>query len=185
MPSQTTIGAAAASLAAARRLSDSGDARQAEAAWRQVLETAPHHAEAWYQLGWLALAAGHYPQAQEHLRRAVAAAPSASILHATLARACKLAGEPEQALAALEHAVAADPAAWGARFEQAEVLASLGRRRAAAMVYQLALTITPPAQLHVPEVKALVDHAQDFVAAVRGELGEHLRGRLAPPAAPG
>ena len=161
MPSQSTIDATAsqASLAAARRLSEGGDARQAEAAWRLVLETTPHHAEAWYQLGWLALSAGHYGQAREHLRQATVAAPSVSILHATLARACKLAGEPEQALAALERAVATDPSAWGARFEQADVLASLGRRRAAEMVYQLAITITPPGQLQVPEVKALVARA--------------------------
>jgi aspartate beta-hydroxylase len=182
MPSQTTTDAAAsqASLAAARRLADGGDAGQAEAAWRRVLETAPHHPEAWYQLGWLALSSGNYALAREHLGKAVAAAPSASILHATLARACKLDGQPELALASLEQAVATDPAAWGARFEQAEVLASLGRRRAAAMVYQLAISIVPPGQLHVPEVKALVGHAQEFVGAVRGELGAYLRQRLAP-----
>lgn len=180
VPSESPNSAASQALvAAARRESESGDARQAEAAWRQVLEATPDHPEAWYQLGWLALTSGQYATAQEHLRRAVAAAPGASILHATLARACKLAGEPEQALAALERALAADPMAWGARFEQGEVLAVLGRRRAAAMAYQAAIGITPPGQLHVPGVKALVAHAQDFVAQVRGELGEHLRGRLA------
>lgn len=180
VPSESPNSAASQALVAnARRESDSGDARQAEAAWRRVLEAAPHHAEAWYQLGCLALSSGQYATAQEHLRRAVEAAPAASILHATLARACKLGGEPEQALAALERAIATDPAAWGARFEQAEVLALLGRRRAAAMAYQAAIGITPPGQLQEPGVRALVAHAQDFVAQVRGELGEHLRSRLA------
>lgn len=182
MPSQPPIGAAAspASLAAARRLSGAGDVRLAEAAWRQVLEAAPQHPEAWYRLGWLALSQGHYPEARDHLRKAAAAAPRIAAVHVALARACRLDGRPDQALAALEHAVAADPADGTLRFEQAELLAQLGRRRAAAMVYQLAISLTPPARRQAPETRALLARAQDFLAGVRGELGEHLRAHLAP-----
>ncbi|QSX78441.1 aspartyl/asparaginyl beta-hydroxylase domain-containing protein [Agrilutibacter solisilvae] len=165
-------------LAHARQVSATGDAAGAQLCWQKVLEQVPHHPEAWYQLGWQALSEGRYGQAQDCLRRAVAGAPQLAVLHSTLARAYRLDGQFEQALASLERAVLADPLAWGARYEQGEVLVAMGRRRAAAMAWQMALSITPPGQLHVAEVKTMVDRAQAFVGDVRSELGEHLRAQL-------
>ncbi|MFC3550957.1 aspartyl/asparaginyl beta-hydroxylase domain-containing protein [Lysobacter cavernae] len=163
-------------LVARARTAQSGSATNA--GWQQVLDIAPHHPEALYQLGWAALSGGNLPDAESYLQRAAAAAPNASIIHATLARVLKLRGHAEQAIAALDRAIATDPMAWGARFEKGEVLDSLGRKRAAAMAWAGALSTIPDAHAKLPEVQDLMTRALAAVRADRSQLGDHLRGRV-------
>ncbi|GAB3378033.1 aspartyl/asparaginyl beta-hydroxylase domain-containing protein [Lysobacter fragariae] len=179
MPSQPSPSTALdALLARAREASSRNDAALADQAWRQVLAMAPAHPEAWYQLGWQAMSDGRLAQARDYLERAVAGAPEVAVLHTTLARVHKLAGQPELAVAHLERAIVLDPSAWGARFELGEVLASMGRNRAASMTWQVALSLVPVAHMQLPEVNAMVTRAQDFVARERGVLGEQLRASI-------
>ena len=69
------VGSLAPLLAQARSALAQGDTGQAEAAWRQALESDPDQAEALFHLGNLERERGHHDLAVGHYRRALSRAP--------------------------------------------------------------------------------------------------------------
>src|SRR5438477_796840 len=79
-----------------------GQLQEAERLYRQIVQAAPAHADAWCLLGMLCQAEARFPEAEAHLRKAVALMPdhpsANNFLGAVLGRQGKL----DEAAAAFE-----------------------------------------------------------------------------------
>ena len=111
----------------------SGDANGAAQAWRSLLTRSPEHADAWYNLGRLALARGHHREAMDLLLRAAQLRPRWADAYKNLGEACFAHGDVEAAEAAFQAALQCQPA-------DADSLANLARLRQEADDSPAALT---------------------------------------------
>jgi len=93
----------------ARRAHQTGDLRQAERLYREVLQADPRHADAQHLLGYLEYQAGHAEAALPLLRGAIAVNPPAAVYHSTLGRALQELGQLAQAVACFQRALQLDP----------------------------------------------------------------------------
>ena len=87
----------------------SGDANGAAQAWRSLLARAPDHADAWYNLGRLALARGHHREAMDLLLRAIELRPRWADAYKNLGEACFAHGDVAAAEAAFQAALQCAP----------------------------------------------------------------------------
>ena len=110
----------------------SGDASGAAQAWRSLLARAPDHADAWYNLGRLALTRGHHREAMDLLLRAAQLRPRWADAYKNLGEACFAHGDVEAAEAAFQAALQCLPA-------DADSLVNLARLRQEADDYPAAL----------------------------------------------
>ncbi|MEE8585651.1 MAG: tetratricopeptide repeat protein [Acidobacteriota bacterium] len=93
-------------------LLEAGDVGQAEAQYRQALETNPQSSHALYGLALASLAGGHPEQALAHLERAVSLAPRHGELYTLLGQVLRRLGRDDQARQAVRAAQAyPDPTA--------------------------------------------------------------------------
>jgi len=146
-----------------------GKAKEAEAAFRRVLEGEPDHVEALNVVGLAALRDGDIDGALELLKRAAKVDGAQALTHLHLGRAYAAAFELEAAEAAYATALARKPELHVARLHLAELHEKRGDTVRAVLTYARALNdaqaegrwlneATTPAALH-----RAVDHAQQFV----------------------
>ena len=146
-----------------------GQAKEAEAAFRRVLEGEPDHVEALNVVGLAALRDGDIDRALTLLKRAAAVDGGQALTHLHLGRAHAAAFELEAAAAAYATALAREPKLHAARLHLAELHEKRGDTMRAVMTYARALNdaqaegrwlnaATTPAAL-----QGAVTHAQQFV----------------------
>ena len=110
----------------------SGDNNGAAQAWRSLLAHSPEHADAWYNLGRLALSRGHHREAMDLLLRAAQLRPRWADAYKNLGEACFAHGDIEAAETAFRAALQCQPA-------DADSLVNLARLRQEADDYPAAL----------------------------------------------
>ena len=116
---------------------------EAEALCRRVLETNPASPDAEHILGLIAYQQGAFALAVEHVRRAIALAPKASVFHANLSEMLRLTGQPQAAVEAAERALAIDPDMPAALSNLGVALYDLKAYEAAADAQRRAIAIKP------------------------------------------
>lgn len=127
----------------AARLHESGALDGAVAAYRQLLELAPNHADAWSNLG-VALAAGNdLIGSVAALERAVAADPSKPGAHNNLGIALGKIGEIARALECFRRALTIDPASSQSLNNLGNLLEASGEIETAVKCYQRAMAVDP------------------------------------------
>jgi predicted O-linked N-acetylglucosamine transferase (SPINDLY family) len=109
-----------------------GDGDAAATAWRSLLTRNPEHADAWYNLGRLALNGGHPREAMDLLLHAVQLRPRWADAYKNLGDACFAHGDVDAAEAAFQAALQCAP-------DDADSLANLARLRQEADDYPAAL----------------------------------------------
>ncbi len=124
-----------------------------------------------------ALQAGDPRTALGLLRQADARAPGDLGVKMQLALALRAAGDFEGALAALDAALALDPYLLLALLSKGWVLEKLGKPRAAAKVYRIALKVAPPDDRLAAQLKAPVARAREAVQADTAATEAYLRSR--------
>ena len=154
-----------------------GDARHAARCWKQVLELAPGHVRAMARLAQAQLALGDHDTARDLLGQVLSLRPDHAMAHALLARIHVADGDQAAALASLDAAIRHEPRAWGALFEKARLLESLGRTREAALCWSQGLGALPPDARQAPQLRATIDKAGAAVAANQRELRDFLEAR--------
>ena len=110
----------------------SGDLDRAALSWRHLIMRAPTHADAWYNLGRLALQRGQHREAMDLLLRAVELRPRWADAYKNLGQACFAAGDSEAAEAAFQTALRCTS-------DDPDSLANLARLRQEADDYPAAL----------------------------------------------
>lgn len=104
-----------------------------------------------------ALQGGDLAGAVRLYRLAVGGRPNDPAIRMQIAHALRLMGDLDGALTAIENALVADPYLLGAHLAKGAVLEKLGRRRAAAESYRIALMVVPsrgPAPQHVAALES-------------------------------
>jgi len=109
-----------------------GDTGGAANAWRNLLIRSPEHADAWYNLGRLALSGGHPREAMDLFLRAVQLRPRWADAYKNLGDACFLHGDVEAAEAAFQAVLQCAPG-------DTDSLTNLARLRQEADDYPAAL----------------------------------------------
>ncbi len=165
-------------IAEARSAAAQGQSLRAAQAWERLLAEAPDQPDALVGLSQLRLGAGDLAGAEALLIRALAAHPRLSLAHAYMARIHLQRGHGNAALTALDAAIHHDPGAWGARFEKARLLESLGRTREAALCWGQALQALPPHAAQQPHLQPILQHAEAAVRADQAELRAFLESRM-------
>jgi tetratricopeptide (TPR) repeat protein len=121
----------------------SGDLRQAEQLYLQVLEQEPDHADAHHLLGMVALVQGQATRAVDHLQRAVRGNRQSADFRHHLGVALSAAGRKEQAVEALQDAHAQWPQSAPICNDLADVLRDLGQAAEAEAFYRKAIELDP------------------------------------------
>lgn len=130
-------------MALAVQFHRAGALDQAGAAYRQILEAAPNHAEARHLLGVVALQKEQLEVAITDLTRAVVLAPDNAVYHCRLGIAYSAACQAQEALARLETALSLNPDYPEAHNNIGTVLAALGRLDDAITHYEQAIQLQP------------------------------------------
>ncbi|SMC28254.1 Predicted O-linked N-acetylglucosamine transferase, SPINDLY family [Andreprevotia lacus DSM 23236] len=120
-----------------------GQLAQAEAIYRQILAVLPHHPDANYLLGRLALQCGQPGEAVRLAQRTIAAMTAGSMLYALLGEAQVQLGQHEAAIAAYRTALQLQPDLLDAWLELSQLLAALGRHDELIDAYQHILVLRP------------------------------------------
>lgn len=162
----------------ARLASRGGDISKATSLWNRVLAASGSHPEAHLNLGQICLSRGDIAAAREHLMATLASQPALAIAHAYIARVHLAEGDADGALKALDTAIHYDATAWGARFEKARILESMGRSREAAISWSTALQAVPAPLMDQAHVRPTIEHARHAVDQDRTRLREFLEERL-------
>jgi aspartate beta-hydroxylase len=146
-----------------------GQAKEAEAAFRRVLEVEPDHVEALNVVGLAALRDGDIDRALALLKRAADVDGGQALTHLHLGRAHAAAFELEAAAAAYATALVREPKLHVARLHLAELHEKRGDTMRAVMMYARALNDAQAegrwlnAATTSPGLQGAVDHAQKFV----------------------
>ena len=146
-----------------------GKAKEAEAAFRRVLESDPDHVEALNVLGLAALRDGDIDLALTLLKRAAAVDGGQALTCFHLARAHAAAFELDSAAAAYAAALAREPKLYAARLHLAELHEKRGDTMRAVLTYARALNDAQAegrwlnAATTSVALQGAVNHAQQFV----------------------
>ena len=105
---------------------DEADPERAESSYRQVLEQAPHHADAHINLGRILHERGDLLAAEEHYRRALESRPNDATANFNLGVALEDAGRHREALEAYQLAIASDERNADAHYNAARLYDLLG-----------------------------------------------------------
>jgi aspartate beta-hydroxylase len=146
-----------------------GHAKEAEAAFRRVLEGDPDHVEALNVVGLAALRDGDIDGALTLLKRAATVDGGQAVTHLHLGRAHAAAFELEAATAAYARALALEPKLHAARLHIAELHEKRGDTMRAVMTYARALNDAQAegrwlnAATTTPALQGAVSHAHQFV----------------------
>jgi tetratricopeptide (TPR) repeat protein len=157
-------------LAAALALHQAGQLRQAESAYRGILETEPDQPLALHLLGVLTLATGRPQQAKTLLRRAEATRPGNQATTLALADACAAAGDRAEAIARYRALLADHPGQTAALVNLANALRDAGENTEAIAACRRALAIAPnlvPAQVTLGSALLAAGKVQPAIAAYR------------------
>ncbi|MEJ0045347.1 MAG: tetratricopeptide repeat protein [Rhodospirillales bacterium] len=148
----------AGALQAAIAHHQGGRLADAEASYRQVLRTAPHHADALHLLGLVLAQSGNYQGAVELFKQAIRAAPAAFTYYNSLGNALHALGQLDAAAVNLRQAVKLSPDYAEAQLNLGNVLQDQGQLADAVASYRLALAAQPEyAAAHINLGNALQD----------------------------
>jgi predicted O-linked N-acetylglucosamine transferase (SPINDLY family) len=136
----TTIHSA---LATALECHRSGQLREAEQAYRQILAIEPEQPDALHLLGLVAMDTGRYEIARECIERAIAVRPTVAILHNHLGLVWKNLGQLDAAIACYELALQLNPDLAAAHNNLGNAWKRQGRADAAIDCYRRALERQP------------------------------------------
>lgn len=158
-------------------LSRAGRTEDAEAAWRSLIETAPAHAEAWYNLGMLLLETGRREAALEAFEQAVALRPTWADAHKNLGVARFALGDLEGAESAYRDAVHHDPRDGGAYRNLATLRQEADDFDAAMTFYRTAIDLEPNAEtlFRFALLAPIFNDETDAIAAHRARVEENVR----------
>ena len=123
----------------------------AQAAFRSILDAAPHHPDAHYLLAHTAFIGGQMEEAERHLGVALMHEPKRADFHVLLGNVLQRQGQLARAEARFRDALALDPRYAEAQLNLGNVLGELGRVDEALVAYAAALALKPdllPAQLN-------------------------------------
>ena len=130
-------------IAAAFDQHKAGRRREAEDAYRAILQDQPGHPEALHLLGLLTHQSGDDPTAADLLRQAIAAAPRVAVYHANLGVVLIRMRQMAEAAAALRTAVRLNPDSFGAQSNLGVALCAIGDHDGAVKAAGAALRIRP------------------------------------------
>ncbi|MGO8753933.1 MAG: tetratricopeptide repeat protein [Gallionellaceae bacterium] len=120
-----------------------GRLAQAEALYRQVLQSEPDNPDALHLLGALARQAGKYAVAADFIGRAIHAKPAEPVFHNSLGLVLKDSGKLDEAVASYRRAASVKPDYAEAHYNLGNVLQLQGRLDEAVASYRKALTLKP------------------------------------------
>jgi aspartate beta-hydroxylase len=156
----------------------SGRGQEADRLMRQAQSEAPRHPLVRSEIARRLLQAGDAAGAHTLLRQAVADDPSQSSIWLNLAAALRELTKPDEELAAIDKALALEPRNYCAMLQKASLQELQGRPRAAAMTYRYALQSVPAGSLPPQSLRAVFQHALQFVATNDQDLENFLETRL-------
>lgn len=128
-------------MAVGTRYHQAGQLAEAEAVYRQVLESEPKHPHALHQLGMLALGAKQFQSAVDLIASAIQCDGSQAAFYANLGEAYRHLGKPEQAVECYQNAVRLQPGLVPAHLKLGMLLRALGRLDEAAAALHAALQL--------------------------------------------
>lgn len=151
----------------------SGNLKEAEALYRQVLQLDHFHADGRHLLGLLAHQTGHHDAAIYLIRQAIALMPNVAAFHSNLGTVLQAAARAPEAFLSFERAVQLDPHFADAHNNLGNALVDLGRITEALDHFRQAISIVPDhATAHYNLANALrsLGQAREAVAAYRRTL---------------
>jgi tetratricopeptide (TPR) repeat protein/ADP-heptose:LPS heptosyltransferase len=120
-----------------------GRLAEAEKLYAEILEGQPHHFEAQYYLGLIALQTGQFERGVDLIARAIAINPGVVSAHLNLGFGLERLNRPLDALASYDNALALEPANAGAYYSRGNALRDLGRSAEALASYDRAIGLKP------------------------------------------
>ncbi len=151
---------------------------EAAHAWQQVLAVSPSHPQALFFLGQHSLHRGDARGARELFQRAAMASPKEPLVQLNLSFAHRALGDAANEMAALDAALTIDPYFYLALLSKGALLERSGMRRQAAKIYKNVLTIVPPDEQLIPELRKPVAHAREVVSENAVAMEAFLQDRL-------
>lgn len=152
---------------------------EADALLDRARREAPRHPLVMNEAARDLLRRGEAARAADLLREALASQPDDASLWVNLAAALRTLGRRDDEMQAIDRALALEPRNVRVILQKGSLQELLGRRRAAAMSYRMALQLVPPGLDLPPAMKEALQRARDAVARNNAELEAHLDGRLA------
>jgi len=126
-----------------RTLFDLGKEEEGRRLFFQVIERDPHYWVALFNLGFSEYRRGNYLQAEEYLRRAIAAEPREPDPHVRLGVTLWRMGRAREGVAAIEHAIRLRPTAQGYHFALGVILEANGLLKEALHEFDIELAAHP------------------------------------------
>ncbi|HSZ56384.1 MAG TPA: tetratricopeptide repeat protein [Tepidisphaeraceae bacterium] len=157
----------------AARQHQAGQLREAERAYRQVLQAQPAHADALHMLGVVNAQLGNYDAAAALIRRAIEISPANAGYHANLGNVLQESGQLDDAVAAYGRAIALAPNLAEVYNNLANALQHRGDIEQAVSAYERATTLRPDfPEAHFNRGNALqkLQRSKDAIAAYRQAL---------------
>lgn len=167
----------------AAKLEARGETAEAEALYRQILATAPHHLRALNFLSLRALDRGALDECQGLLDRALRAAPERPVTHQNLGLLLRARGKLPEALQAMDRALTLKPGLRSAWLIKGSILDELGRKDEAVMAFWRGWGSFPKQeQLDLPGVAPphLQKLARDTALALRAAQMQLMQQTLSP-----
>nr|MBI3614206.1 tetratricopeptide repeat protein [Nitrospirota bacterium] len=127
----------------ALRHHQAGRLQEAEAGYRHILQSQPHHSDALHLLGVIAHQQGRDDVAIEHISKAIALNPAVAEYHNNLGNALQTVGKPDEALPHFRQALALKPEYAEAHGNLANLLMRQGKLDEAILCFRQALRFKP------------------------------------------
>lgn len=140
--------------------------RDAEMAYRAIIQRQPRNADAHHLLGVLLQQAGHPEQAIPYIERAIAILPGSAQFHSSLGRAHYALSHSEQALAPLRRATELEPRAAATWCDLGAVLQARGEIDEAEKYFRRALVLEPGHVMSRYNLAILLKQRGDIAGAV-------------------
>jgi aspartate beta-hydroxylase len=156
----------------------SGRPQDAEQLMRQAESMAPAHPLVQGEIAARMLRSGDAAGARDVLEQAVKADPSRASLWLNLAAALRRLNRVDEEKVALRKAIALEPRNLRALLQAASLHELQGQTREAAATYRNALQMIPPGAEPPPEMRPVLQHAQDVVDANHRALEAFIESRL-------
>lgn len=126
-------------------LHQQGRIPEAQALYREVLQTQPREFDCLHMLGVAALQTGQSEEGLRLIRQALDVMPQVAVAHANLAKAQKQLGQLAEAVVSYEQVLALEPNNPDALYQRGNLLAELGRHREAIASFDQAAKLMPHA----------------------------------------